>query len=72
MNILDEILIEGKPTDNSVVIQIGPNGAYSTHILADSSAEEDILRERLVAALPALEMLRTILTGEYCTDQVMP
>lgn len=51
-------------TGGSIVIRIGMAGSYSMQILAESSTEEEVLRERLAAAWPAFGWIqRTIQAG---------
>lgn len=59
------------PTGGSIVIRIGMAGSYSMQILAESSTEEEVFRERLAAARPALDWIqRTIQAGSAESGRV--
>ena len=61
---IDPAMVGPFTNAGSIVIRIGLGGSYAVEILAESSVQEEVLRERLTAAWPALEWIqRTIQTG---------
>lgn len=53
----------------AIIIRIGLDGDYFVRIIADQSAEEEIVRRRLEAARPLIEQLQTIFTVEQFKNQ---
>ena len=58
--------VESEPVDGAgaIVIRISLDGNCSVQILADSSTEEEALRDWLTAARPVLELLQAVVRAD--------